>query len=278
MTANDQSKGLSFAIFRSRSGARFVLYGLIGAFLTILAPFGSGDISPLWWRGSYWFVMIYGGAAISTVVIYFWNVVVKPEQDRIFSLPIAGQILVTAIPITAMVFGLSAGLPIKLNGFDLSILYFYVVTITAAVTIGTQAVDQSFALKSALAQAEEVARTIHAAHKNQEGDVPPAAFAQRLKPDLRQADILSLSADDHYLDVVTSRGREQIRCTVAEAATELAPIDGRVIHRSHWVARSAVDELIRSGNQASVRLSDARELPVSRARLRQLQSENWFPG
>jgi len=277
MTMDKPSENRLLGALRSPNGARFILYGAIGVFLGIIAPFNSGSIGPIWVRIIYWMAMIYGGGLISMGTTRLWRRALDKNPGQFFTPAVGGLILSTSIPITAMVVAMSFPFASGLGGIDILVLYFYVVTITVAVTIGTMTVDQSFALKSALAAAEEQARSIHAAHENQEGDIPPAAFASRLKFDLRQADILSLSADDHYLDVFTSEGREQIRCTVADAASELAPIDGRVIHRSHWVARSAIEELVRSDGRAFVRLADARELPVSRTRLRQLQEENWFP-
>lgn len=85
----------------------------------------------------------------------------------------------------------------------------------------------------------------------------------RLKPQNRGA-LLRLSVEDHYTDVVTSRGRELVLLRFADALKELGATPGLQVHRSHWVADTHVDRLKRDGGRLVLVMKDGAEIPVSR--------------
>lgn len=90
---------------------------------------------------------------------------------------------------------------------------------------------------------------------------PP--LLQRLSPQNRGA-LRHLSVEDHYTVVTTSRGRELILLRFADAMAETAPVEGLQVHRSHWVAKSAVSGLVRRDGKRLVKLDDGQEVPISR--------------
>lgn len=104
-----------------------------------------------------------------------------------------------------------------------------------------------------------------------EEPVRPKLF-DRLKKHGTAQQILSLSAQDHYVEVVTDKGAELCLIRLADAINETVPEQGFQIHRSHWVAANAVTSLEAGRGSAEVRLSDGRTLPVSQSRLRDLQA------
>lgn len=77
--------------------------------------------------------------------------------------------------------------------------------------------------------------------------------------------LVSISADLHYLSVVTRRGRATVLGSLADAERELGE-RGLRIHRSHWVAREAIRRLRRTAAGWRCELVDGRSLPVSRRR------------
>jgi len=77
--------------------------------------------------------------------------------------------------------------------------------------------------------------------------------------------LVSISADLHYLNVVTRRGRATVLGSLGEAERELGECGVR-IHRSHWVARDAIRRLRRTAGGWRCELMDGRSLPVSRRR------------
>jgi DNA-binding LytR/AlgR family response regulator len=85
----------------------------------------------------------------------------------------------------------------------------------------------------------------------------------RLKPQNRGA-ILRLSVEDHYTDVVTSRGHELVLLRFADALKELGATPGLQVHRSHWVADAHVETLKRDGGRLVLIVKDGTEIPVSR--------------
>lgn len=100
---------------------------------------------------------------------------------------------------------------------------------------------------------------------------PMAAFPEpdllaRLKPQNRGS-LVRLSVEDHYTDVVTTRGHELILLRFADALKELGATPGLQVHRSHWVADAHVETLKRDNGKLLVVMKDGAEIPVSRPNL-----------
>lgn len=85
----------------------------------------------------------------------------------------------------------------------------------------------------------------------------------RLSPKL-QGDLLALTVRDHYVVVKTRAGTDSLLMRFADAIAEAAPVAGVQIHRSHWVAWSAIDAVERDGAKVFVRIGETR-FPVSRS-------------
>lgn len=77
-------------------------------------------------------------------------------------------------------------------------------------------------------------------------------------------DILLLSAEDHYVRVVTTKGNALIRYRFSDALKEVRDIPGIQAHRSHWIATSAIERINHDGKTYRVALRSGREIPVSR--------------
>lgn len=89
-------------------------------------------------------------------------------------------------------------------------------------------------------------------------------FFKRLPPQLG-TELISLSSQDHYVEVTTEKGRELIHMRLSDALEELRDYSGQQIHRSHWIAARAFRGTSRENNRLVVHLSDGRSLPVSRS-------------
>ena len=88
-------------------------------------------------------------------------------------------------------------------------------------------------------------------------------FFKRL-PIALGTDILSLQAQDHYVQVTTARGRDMVLVRLEDAIAELAPLEGVRTHRSWWVATSAITSLKRDGSRQIAILKNGEKVPVSR--------------
>lgn len=92
---------------------------------------------------------------------------------------------------------------------------------------------------------------------------PEAPLLARLPKELR-GELLSFSSNNHYLDITTSMGSTSILLRFSDALSEVGPVAGLQVHRSHWVADDAVAGLRREGQKLFVQLVSGEELPVSR--------------
>lgn len=90
------------------------------------------------------------------------------------------------------------------------------------------------------------------------------AFLKRLPPQIG-TELISLSSQDHYVEVTTEKGRDLIHMRFADALDELHDYPGQQIHRSHWIAARAFRGLARENGKVMAHLSDGRTLSVSRS-------------
>lgn len=100
------------------------------------------------------------------------------------------------------------------------------------------------------------------------------ALRAKLPLGIRNAAILALSAEDHYVRVRTDRGEALILMNLAAAIAALGKEAGVRIHRSHWVSRQFAEKASMRGRLRGVRLNDDTVLPVSRSG-RKLLNEVW---
>lgn len=103
-----------------------------------------------------------------------------------------------------------------------------------------------------------------------------AMILERLPLDKR-GPLVSLSVQDHYVDIVTLKGREMVLMRLSDAMREAAEVPGMQIHRSHWVALDQIASVTRAGEAARVTLTDGTELPVSRGFLPAVREAGLLP-
>ncbi len=101
-------------------------------------------------------------------------------------------------------------------------------------------------------------------------------FLERLPAKLKGGTLYAIQAEDHYLRLHTSKGSDLILMRIADAIVELDGIEGAQVHRSWWVARSAVDTVKRDGRRVALLLKDGTEAPVSRPNVAALRESGWI--
>lgn len=79
-------------------------------------------------------------------------------------------------------------------------------------------------------------------------------------------DLRLISAEEHYVHVQTVQGRQMLRGRISDIEAQLPDALGLRVHRSHWVAASAVKDLNRSREGWMLELADGTQVPVARAR------------
>ncbi len=80
---------------------------------------------------------------------------------------------------------------------------------------------------------------------------------------LREAQIISISMEDHYANIRTTMGEHLHLMRLSDAIADLGSISGTQIHRSHWVAEEFAHTLEKVGRKHEMTLTDGNRLPVS---------------
>ena len=90
------------------------------------------------------------------------------------------------------------------------------------------------------------------------------------------SDIIALEMEDHYVRVHTALGSELVLMRLRDAMVHVSDIEGRQTHRSWWVARGAVEDVMREGRNVRLVLARGIEAPVSRAQVSELKAAGWI--
>lgn len=91
-----------------------------------------------------------------------------------------------------------------------------------------------------------------------------ALLLDRLPPQIGTS-IFMLQAQEHYTEVTTISGKAMIYMRFSDAVSVVeTQIDGLRVHRSFWVAKSALKNVEAKGSTMAVILQDSRSVPVSR--------------
>jgi len=86
-----------------------------------------------------------------------------------------------------------------------------------------------------------------------------------------QGKLASVSARDHYVEIVTEKGVHLHRMAFGEAIDMLDEVKGMLVHRSHWVACNAMLSLDKSAGKFRLTLRDGGQLPVAKSKVEQVR-------
>lgn len=103
----------------------------------------------------------------------------------------------------------------------------------------------------------------------------PELIAEKLPARLRQARLIAIKAEDHYLRVHTDAGSDLVLMRMTDACALLPEAAGARVHRSWWAARGAVETLARREVKAELTLQTGITVPVSRAMQTTLREQGW---
>ena len=92
---------------------------------------------------------------------------------------------------------------------------------------------------------------------------PTARLFHRIEPEQRGT-IMSISVRDHYVDVNTDKGQVSLLLRFSDAMAEVDPDAGLQVHRSHWVAWTAIEAVERDGAKMHLKLKHGSRVPVSK--------------
>lgn len=98
----------------------------------------------------------------------------------------------------------------------------------------------------------------------------PTPFLQELRS-RTEGDLISISSELHYVRVVTTTREVMFLYNLRDAIDQLPVGAGVQIHRSHWVSRDHIEEVIKTNGALECLLSNGRRLPVSRRKYGELK-------
>lgn len=105
-------------------------------------------------------------------------------------------------------------------------------------------------------------------------DVPP--ILDRL-PYAKRGALIALSAEDHYVSVLTTQGQEMLLMRLSDAINEVGQTTGLQIHRSHWVAVDHIKDVRRINDRGEVTLTTDETRPISRGYMPAVREAGLLP-
>ena len=226
--------------------------------LTVSAPFSSAERFNGIQRFFYW-----GGIAISTyfcatfILFLVVSKLKRQGKSEIFSRVFAS--IAAGISVAALVFFIDT----VVIGFDYFHWKAFVLLSINCILITLAISTMFFIVNDALAKVDAPSTSASEAIPSPEVTVNSSPFYQRLSKSLG-TDVISLQAQDHYVDVRTTLGNELILIRLSDAIKELGEDAGLQVHRSWWVTTKHMVEQKRIDNKQYLVLSNGSEVPVSR--------------
>lgn len=104
----------------------------------------------------------------------------------------------------------------------------------------------------------------------------PPPLLSRL-PIEKRGKLVALSVTDHYVDVATTKGQDMLLIRLSDAMKEVGHTVGLQVHRSHWIATDQVVSARRERDRAVLKMSNGREIPVSRSFLPAVRAVGLLP-
>ena len=237
-----------------------VLIGIV-AILALSGPFGTEAQLTLSGRLGFWLLIVFVGFAIGYLA---GSVVGRWGSQR--GLP---------RPLTYMLAGIASG--------------FSVLPVVLAINLtllGSDISEPAYLLRqlvNCFVIAGVVTLNMAVFSKSDGKAAPPAAGSDepdrliRRLPLEKRGRLVSLSVNDHYVEVRTTRGTTSLLIRLKDAIDEVDRTEGLQIHRSHWVALQAIRQIKRVNGNVVTITEDGSELPVSRTYVPALKERGLLP-
>jgi len=254
----------------------FVIGGVGAVFLTIIGAVGTGGY-PILHRLAYWLIVMQAGALIGFLVsttvnlwggLRSWPWLEGAAITAVITLPLSTLVIVAnhlffgggfppwpQMIVVGMVVMMFSGLMTAIN-----------YATAPKLPIMADAAPQHVPTTPVIVQKEVLRVSVSAQTR----------LAERLPPHLRQARLLAIEAEDHYLRAHTDAGSDLVLLRLTDAISELDSLPGARTHRSWWVARAAVNAACIENGRTMLTLTNNLTVPVSRTFRSHLQADGWF--
>jgi len=257
-----KSNPLQFALRETQAAGRsrytWIALGLVIALLTVSGPYDTFESLGLGPRFAYWASMVLACYFVGRVATRFFLESLRDAIPQRWPRAVISAV-VAALPVTAIVIMVNGLAHDRLAPSDALTLWVDTTLVTLVVVIAFVSMDDFVSLRRPSSVAPPAA-----------APPGPPPIVERV-PLPQRGKLLALSVEDHYVDIVTDRGKTLVLMRLADAMRETGAIPGLQIHRSHWVARDAVARTHRADGKVLLELSNGMRLPVSRGFLPQVR-------
>jgi hypothetical protein len=237
----------------------------IGAFLGLIGPFGSFNGGPLEIRMAYWIVSLWIGLILLSLTTRLsMRAARRLDLPVWFALPVA--VAIGCVPLAELVELYSMSFWPGAHGQMAPFLTIYGQTLAISEPC---AFGFYFLINGRGRRARLTPSPAPPAREAQ------ASFLDRLPARLGR-NLMCLQMEDHYVRAHTDLGSELILTPLKAAIAELSGLDGVQVHRSWWVAKSAVESPIMDGRNCALRLKNGLQVPVSRASVAKVRALGWI--
>ena len=241
---------------------------IVGIFLGIVGPFGSYLNGSVLTRIAYWVLSMWLGVAFYGSAFVLARLLAARSGIPLW---IATAFLVMAASLPQALATSSLALYFWPNLAQLSLSqldwFMQVLVLAGPVTLG-------YAFWTGLLAPARVARPAPDRATSGEPDDASGLFA--LLPPRLGTDIICMAMEDHYVRVHTSLGSDLLLMPMARAVEDVAAIEGFRVHRSWWVARSAVLRIDGPARTMRLRLVNGMDVPVARRTVAMLRGLGWL--
>ena len=241
-------------------GRNLIISFLIGGLLGVAGAFETHQLDLLP-RVSYWILTIFLGGTIANFTTKALDKF-RPLEERpiiyhaIHLVIIINLITFMVICLNSLFFDFSFSNAAYIN--FLPIVSLVSVFMTIVHWVASHVPMQSHATGASARNGEEI------------------KFIERLPFKFKKAQIFAINAEDHYLRIHTDVGETMILMRLYDAIKELEGIEGSQTHRSWWVAKDAVVDIVRGDGRINFRLRNNQLAPVSRSFQVALKARNWL--
>lgn len=237
-----------------------ILIGIV-AVLALSGPFGTQEQLTLPGRLGFWLPIVFAGFAVGYLagsVVGKWGS--QRGHSRLFTYTLAG--IAAGISVLPVVLSIN----LILLGSDVTEpAYLLRQLVNCVVIAGVVTLNMAVFSKRDDKAAAPVA-----------GHDEPDRLIRRL-PLEKRGRLVSLSVNDHYVEVRTTRGTTSLLLRLKDAIEDVDRTEGLQIHRSHWVALQAISQIKRVNGAMTVVTEDGSELPVSRTYVPALKERGLLP-
>jgi hypothetical protein len=244
-----------------------------GLLLGSLGPFGTYENIPAFQRFTFWMLIMLAGSFVHMPLFWLFRLFGEAKNlSPLIWVPAAAAI--AAAPTVLLVNGLVVAIlgPVRLDSFFGLYPYVLVISLPAMVI--------AYIAERVPVSAPIAEPTPHPAQAINTKPVVAASasspdFLAKLPPQIGR-ELLCLEMEDHYVRVHTALGSHLLLLRMADAEAQLASVDGMRVHRSWWVARTAVTSWRRDGKSLTLRLNNDRDIPVARDRQPLVKAAGWL--